>query len=137
MGNLSQEEWDKREAELNERHEIKVALTKINSKVDDLSNAILSHTAAEKTDFLNIIEAIEKSVEDRRTCEIDLRATMQADRDFNHKTFVKRKDLWWAGIIFLAGVSFITWFGIESGKHDHTASANQMLEQIKKAIKEK
>lgn len=130
----SEEEWDAREKELNERHEIKAELTEIKANVNDLSAAVLSHTANEKTDYLNIIEAINKSVEDRRLCEIGLRKTMQDDRDFNHKTFVKLSDLKKWGIVISLTVAAITFVGNQSSKHEHNASMAKVIEKFETII---
>ncbi len=134
MRELTQDEWIAREKELTEKHEIKSELVKINGKVSDLSAAVLSHTATEKVDYLNIIDAINQSIEDRRACEVDLRKTMQEDRDFNHRTFVKLSDLKKWGVVISLTVAVITWVGTQASKHEHNESMDKVIERFETII---
>ena len=138
---MSDEEHTFTEAEVNKMlgdQKTNIRLDGIENTIKDLDCKMADHMSNEKNDTQNVMKAIEQNGKERRECENNLTAKIQAMDSDHHEKFVKKTDLKNYAFIIIFAVTcttgFITWLGTQSTNKASNTSADKIAEAVVKKM---
>lgn len=131
-----QAELDQLRTQLEERFNRELELQRFNLRLDGVAEEvkgmrrdIREHTTAEKVEMSELLKAIEAGGKERRECEQKVTKRADERHEEYHRLFVKRRDLYIAVSILIAGFTCALWFFTYTGNQANNVAITKAVDQ--------
>lgn len=121
--------------------ELKLRITGVENILNGLNTSIVKHMHDEEREMETLMGAIEQSSDDRRKAESEIAKKADERHEAYHRMFVKRKDLYIAVGLLIAGFSaaaaLIAYDSAQRTTKAQESSKEYIIDQVGKIIDEK